>query len=147
VTDFSGSYEHGLDSKGRVIIPMCFREGLGENFAVALNGTATAIALYPQEQWEHVKNRLARVSATDELGMEYKRFFNGNAFTGNTMDAQGRVLLPGKLRALIGITKDLVFVGMTETIEIWDAKAHGEREQQARTDIKSLMRHMEERYS
>ncbi len=146
MTDFAGSYEHGLDSKGRVIIPMPLREGLGENFTIALNGSASAIALYPLEQWEQVKNRLSRISATDKLGMEYKRFFNGNAFTGNTMDAQGRVLLPLKLRNLIGIEKELVFVGMTETIEIWDAKVHAESEQQARNSIEALLAHMEEKY-
>ena len=146
MADFSGSYDHGLDSKGRVIIPMCFREGLGENFTIALNGLATAIALYPQDQWEHVKNRLARVSNTDAMGMDYKSFFIGNAFTSNSIDAQGRVLLPSKLRNMIGITKDVVFVGMTETIEIWDATTHNEKEQQARVDIKSLLQHMEDKY-
>lgn len=145
--EFAGSFEHGLDSKGRVIIPMDFRSELGENFTIALNGSASAIALYPLDQWQKIKERLARVSVTDKRGMQYKRFFNGNAFPGNTMDAQGRVVLPSKLRSLIGITKDIVFVGMTETIEIWEAQKHFESEQQTRLDIDDLAAYMEERYS
>lgn len=147
MADFAASFEHSLDSKGRVIIPADYRKDLGEDFTIALNGSASAIALYPREQWEKIKERLARVSVTDKKGMEYKRFFNGNAFPGNTMDAQGRILLPSKLRALIGITKDLVFVGMTETIEIWDAQKHFESEQQTRMNIDDLAQHMEDRYS
>ena len=146
MADFAGSFEHGLDVKGRVIIPMDYRKDLGEDFAIALNGSASAIALYPQEEWLKLKARMARVSVTDKKGMEFKRFFNGNAFPENTMDAQGRVVLPGKLRTLIGITKDLVFVGMGETVEIWDAQKYFESEQQTRMNIDDLAQHMEDRY-
>ena len=147
VVDFAGSFEHCLDAKGRVIIPMDYRQDLGEDFAIALNGSASAIALYPHEEWLKLKARMARVSVTDKKGMEFKRFFNGNAFPGNTVDAQGRVLLPAKLRNLIGISKDLVFVGMGETVEIWDAQKHAHSEQETRMNIDELAQHMEERYS
>ena len=33
---FMGTYEHGLDAKGRVIIPAKLREDLGESFVVTL---------------------------------------------------------------------------------------------------------------
>ena len=33
--DFAGSFEHSLDSKGRVIIPVSLREQLGEQFTIA----------------------------------------------------------------------------------------------------------------
>ena len=41
---FSGSFEHSLDGKGRVIIPASFREALGENFTITINPTRTAVA-------------------------------------------------------------------------------------------------------
>lgn len=147
VAEFAGSFEHGLDVKNRVIIPMDFRKDLGEDFTIALNGTATAIALYPKEEWLKFKARMARVSVTDKKGMEFKRFFNGNAFPGNNIDTQGRVLLPAKLRAMIGITKELVFVGMGEIVEIWEAQQHAAGEQANRMNIDDLAQHMEDRYS
>ena len=48
---FSGSFEHSLDGKGRVIIPASFREALGENFTITINPTRTAVAIYPKEMW------------------------------------------------------------------------------------------------
>ena len=33
---FMGTYEHGLDAKGRVIVPAKLREDLGESFVVTL---------------------------------------------------------------------------------------------------------------
>ena len=147
VAYFAGSFEHGMDAKGRVIIPADFREDLGENFAVAINTSNTAIALYPQGEWTKMTDRLARVSPTDKKGMQFKRFFNGNAFPGNNMDLQGRVVLPAKLRALLGISKEVVFAGMGETVEIWDAMKYNEGEQESIGDIDSLAQHMEERYN
>ena len=43
---FSGSFEHSLDGKGRVIIPASFREALGENFTITINPTRTAVAIF-----------------------------------------------------------------------------------------------------
>jgi MraZ protein len=38
-------------------------------------------------------------------------------------DAQGRVVLPAKLKALAGIKKDIVTVGRGKRLEIWSAEA------------------------
>ena len=35
---FTGNYTHGLDAKGRLIIPASFREALGDRFAVSVPG-------------------------------------------------------------------------------------------------------------
>lgn len=146
MSGFAGSYDHSLDAKGRAIIPACFREELGENFTIGLNGQTSAIALYPKEQWDAINLRLGRISATDELGNYYKRFILGNAFPNNNLDAQGRVLLPGKLRTKFGLTKDVVFVGMTECVEIWEAAAHAAQENETMMDMKAVLKHMEEKY-
>lgn len=37
-----------------------------------------------------------------------------------TLDKQGRILIPAKLRKSAGLEKDLVFVGMINRVEIWD---------------------------
>ena len=39
---FSGSFDHSLDGKGRVIIPASFREALGEDFTITIRNTAKA---------------------------------------------------------------------------------------------------------
>lgn len=63
---FSGSYNHSLDGKGRAIIPTSFREALGENFTLTINPTRTAVALYPQEEWEHQLERLSHINPMDK---------------------------------------------------------------------------------
>ena len=144
--DFAGSFEHSLDSKGRVIIPVSLRDQLGEQFTIALNSENTALALYPLEKWEEIKARLSQVRSTDVKGMMYLRYIMGNAYTGNVMDAQGRILLPQKLRSKVGLARELVFVGMNDHIEIWDASRYQAQEQEAEMDFADLLAHMEERY-
>ena len=78
--------------------------------------------------------------------MMYVRYIMGNAYTGNVMDAQGRILLPQKLRSKVGLTRELVFVGMNDHIEIWDAARYQKQEQEAEMDFADLLAHMEERY-
>ena len=65
---FSGSFEHSLDGKGRVIIPASFREALGENFTITINPTRTAVAIYPKEMWDGQLERLSHINPMDKIG-------------------------------------------------------------------------------
>ena len=127
---FSGSFEHSLDGKGRVIIPASFREALGENFTITINPTRTAVAIYPKEK----------------IGLQYERYLMSVSFSENSMDAQGRVLIPAKLRAKIGLTRDIVFVGLNHYIEIWDAEVYARMEAQTEEDFSSLVDYVYEKY-
>ena len=62
------------------------------------------------------------------------------------MDAQGRVLIPAKLRAKIGLTRDIVFVGLNHYIEVWDAEVYAKMEAQTEEDFSSLVDYVYEKY-
>lgn len=143
---FAGTFAHSLDGKGRVIIPACFRENLGETFTVALNSSIDALALYPEEKWAAINERLGRVRDTDDEGMDYVRYIMSYAIPDTTMDGQGRVLLPAPLRAQVGLDKDVTFVGMRDHVEIWDSEAFREKERSARERFAQLRRHVNETY-
>lgn len=143
---FSGSYNHSLDGKGRAIIPTSFREDLGENFTLTINPTRTAVALYPQEEWEHQLERLSHINPMDKIGLQYERYLMSVSFSGNSMDAQGRVLIPAKLRTKIGLTRDIVFVGMNDYIEIWDAEVYAKMEEEIEENFDSVFDYVYEKY-
>ena len=46
-----GTYEHKLDTKGRLVFPSKFREAFGEE-AIASLGFSPCIAIYSREEWE-----------------------------------------------------------------------------------------------
>ena len=135
---FSGSFDHSLDGKGRVIIPASFREALGENFTITINPNKTAVAIYPKETWDQQLERLSQINPMDRVGMQYERYVMSVSFSGNSMDAQGRVLIPAKLRAKLGLTRDIVFVGLNNYIEIWDAETYAQMEAQTEDEFEDI---------
>ena len=143
---FSGSFDHSLDGKGRVIIPASFREALGENFTITINPNKTAVAIYPKEMWDQQLERLSQINPMDRVGMQYERYVMSVSFSGNSRDAQGRVLIPAKLRAKIGLARDIVFVGLNRYIEIWDAEVYQKMEEQTEEDFENLSDYVYQKY-
>ena len=143
---FSGSFDHSLDGKGRVIIPASFRDALGEDFTITINPNKTAVAIYPKEVWDRQLERLSRINPMDRVGLQYERYLMSVSFSGNSMDAQGRVLIPVKLRAKIGLTRDIVFVGLNQTIEIWDAETYYKVEAETEAQFDNLADYVYQKY-
>ena len=143
---FSGSFDHSLDGKGRVIIPASFREALGEDFTITINPNKTAVAIYPKAMWDQQLEWLSRINPMDKVGIRYERYLMSVSFSGNSMDAQGRVLIPVKLRNKIGLTRDIVFVGLNSYIEIWDAEVYAKMEEQTEEDFEDLADHVYQTY-
>ena len=114
---FMGTYEHGLDAKGRVIIPAKLREDLGESFVVTL-GLDGCLFAYPMNEWEGFIEKLKELPGTKEARM-LQRHFLANAAPCE-LDKQGRILLPPVLREYANLTKDVVLVGVLSRVEIWD---------------------------
>ncbi len=113
---FMGEYEHGLDDKGRIIVPTKFREALGEQFVLTL-GTDGCLFIYPMKEWEQFVEKLKGLPGTKEA-RQMQRYFMAGAVECES-DKQGRVMIPVKLREHAGIVKDVVSVGVVNKIEIW----------------------------
>ena len=143
---FSGSFDHSLDGKGRVIIPASFREALGDDFTITINPKKTAVAIYPKAMWDQLLERLSHINPMDKIGIKYERYLMSVSFSGNSMDAQGRVLIPMKLRSKIGLTRDIVFVGLNSYIEVWDAEVYAKMEAETEEDFENLADYVYEKY-
>lgn len=113
---FMGEFDHSIDTKGRIIIPSKFREGLGEEFVITM-GLDGCLFVYPQEEWQAFVNELAKLPGTKEA-RQLQRYFMAKAAACEA-DKQGRILIPAKLRESAGLDKDIVFVGVLNKIEIW----------------------------
>lgn len=123
---FMGTFQNNVDPKGRVSIPVKFREALGDRFYIT-KGFDDCIDVHTEASWEKMTKLLQKLSATKRDMREYVRFVFGNA-TDVELDKQGRILLPAPLRDSVGITKEVVVLGVGNKIEIWD-KAVWEKHQ------------------
>lgn len=115
---FKGEFSHSIDSKGRLIIPVKFREQLGDAFVIT-KGLDNCLFIYPNEEWNAFEAKLKTLPLTNPNARKFKRFFLAGA-DDVELDRQGRILINAKLRKAAGLGKDVVLVGVGEHIEIWD---------------------------
>ncbi len=120
---FLGQYRHSVDEKGRVSIPADFRPLLlGERGSFFVNwGVERCVMAYPEDKWEQIVEMVNAVAIEDENTRWYKRaFFSGAREV--SCDQQGRILIPQPLMEYARITKEVVIVGVSNRVEIWDAE-------------------------
>lgn len=114
---FMGEFNHALDSKGRLIIPARFREGLGDTF-IATKGLDHCLFLYPMSEWETIEKKLKALPFTKADTRAFVRLFFSGA-SECEVDKQGRILLTAKLREFARINRDVVIIGVSTRVEVW----------------------------
>lgn len=124
----TGEYQHNIDAKGRLFIPARFREELGDYFYVTI-GIDKCLSIYPQKMWAEIERKTSELPLAKARAM---RLFFANA-SRCELDAQGRILLPAKLRSYAGLTKDVVVIGTMTHAEIWDAATYRQMEEETLT--------------
>lgn len=116
---FIGEYNHTIDNKGRMIIPVKFREGLGEKFFMT-KGLDGCLELYAREEWYIYLEKLSKLPTNlNKAAKEVKRFVLSGA-TECELDKQGRILVPPSLRSYAHFEKDLVSAGVGDKVEVWN---------------------------
>ncbi|MBO4775496.1 MAG: division/cell wall cluster transcriptional repressor MraZ [Lachnospiraceae bacterium] len=110
-------YQNNMDAKGRVILPIKFRETIGNKF-VLTKGIDHNLTIYPIEEWKRVEEKLSRLKQGSLSARNLKRLLQGSAVEVE-IDNQDRISIPQNLRVYAGLEKELLFVGQGEYIEIW----------------------------
>ena len=111
-----GEYNHNVDAKGRLFIPVKLREELGDRFTVT-RGLDKCLAIYPASEWAVLEERIRALPMSKARDLQ--RFFFSSAFDAE-LDSQGRILLPAGLRQYAGLTKEATIIGASNHAEIWD---------------------------
>lgn len=112
----TGEYEHNLDSKGRLFIPARLKEELGQVFYVTLS-MDRCLSAYSEESWKSFSDKVNAMPYVQQKKMRPLFAYAAKC----ELDSQGRVLLPQKLRAYAGLTKNVTVVGSNNHAEFWDS--------------------------
>ncbi len=111
-----------VDDKGRLKIPADFRKFIEEKYGPECFITSTdgeRAAIYPMPVWYDFQARLAKVPSTSMAKvklLERVNYFGQAA----AIDGQGRVLVPSILREVAGIADDVVVLGNTDHLIVWN---------------------------
>ena len=115
---FIGEYEHSVDAKGRVIMPVKLREDIGEKFIVT-KGLDGCLFAYSITEWTNFEEKLKTLPLTNKNARDFVRFFLSGAVECE-IDKQGRFLIPGNLRTYATLEKEIIIIGVGTRIEIWN---------------------------
>jgi MraZ protein len=118
-----------LDKKGRVSIPVRFREIIRAKYddQLVLTPRETGcLRAYPLLEWERLEENLKRFNKFNRTVDNFKRLLFSSA-QDCTLDGQGRILVPPDLRERADLPEKVLFVGMMEFFEIWNREAFFER--------------------
>ncbi len=117
---FTGTYERSLDGKGRLVLPLKHRAKLPEGGFLAPH--ADCLALFPANVFEEL---LAHMRDQIREGRLDRDALVGVSTSAEEveLDAQGRIVLPPRLRAFAALEGDVVVAGVYDHIEIWSAAA------------------------
>lgn len=118
-----GNSEAQLDDKGRVLLDKEKRAFLGRDF-VFVWGELGQIIAFPEETWDGLLDELMRYSPNSFPRQQYMRLFTSNAATELNTDAQGRVVIPSRLRDLAKLDGAITVVGLADRIEIWSRREY-----------------------
>ena len=119
---FYGEYASSVDDKGRIIVPARLRatvEDAGDAGFVMTLGEDGCVTLYTTKRWKELERQVNRAPQGSRSTRRRRRFLFSQADMG-TCDRQGRLRLPNRLLEGAGISREVVVVGVSDQIEVWD---------------------------
>ena len=122
---FLSSFENKIDKKGRVSVPATFRShlnSLGYNGFISYPSfNHSALEACSQDRIEKLSNTIDSLNPFEE-----KRDYFATSILSESVnlqfDTEGRVSLTDRLLSHAKIKKNILFVGLGKTFQIWEPK-------------------------
>ncbi len=119
---FRGNAPARVDDKGRLKIPNGFRSLLEGKYGRELfvtSVTGEAVQIYPMPVWLEIEEKLGAMPSTHPAKL---RFLDRVNYFGQTaeIDAQGRVLIPLRLRQSALMSGEVDVLGNYNRLDVWN---------------------------
>lgn len=115
-----GEYNHTLDEKNRMSLPVKFRKEMGKSVVIA-PGLDNCLSIFTIKEWQNISEKLSSSSMIASDNRSFSRFMFGQAVI-TDVDASGRILIPENLKTRSGLTTKVVVIGVQNRAEIWNEK-------------------------
>jgi MraZ protein len=117
-----GSYSAKIDEKARLRLPAKFRREMpdtDDNTFYVTSDDGRCAQIYPLSIWERIAQKLQEPPRMDPAKLKLQRFTSYYGLL-TQMDPQGRILIPQSLRDDAQISGDVIVVGKTDHLEVWN---------------------------
>jgi MraZ protein len=123
---FYGTFTPRLDDKGRLTLPARYR-GAFVDGAMVVRGDMRCLYVFTQDGFDTFAEEAINAPVTDPQRIGPARYMLANSDF-QSLDAQGRIMLTGRMRDYAGLGKDVVLTGQGKRMEIWNAERWAEYE-------------------
>jgi MraZ protein len=111
-----------IDDKGRLKVPNTFRTLLESKYGRELFLTSLSgefVRIYPMPVWLDIERKLGEMPSTHPSRLRFLDRVNYFGQVGE-LDAQGRVLVPARLRDAATMTGDVDVLGQVTCLDVWN---------------------------
>lgn len=144
---FYGEYKHNIDNKGRLIIPAKFRVILKDKYIekfYVTRGLERCLFVFTENDWNLLEQKFKNLPLTQSTARTFSRLLFSGAYEA-TCDRQGRILIPNHLLQYAHITKEVLIIGVSNRIEIWDVATWEEFSKVSINDFERIAEELVER--
>ena len=127
VAGFVGRYEHSLDTKGRVILPVKFRAPF-EHGGYLTQHSEGCVALWTPAEFQRQMDRKLEQAAEGQSKRNRARLWASNS-QDVEVDRQGRMPIPSYLRTFARLESEVLVLGVIDRVELWNPAVWEERVQ------------------
>lgn len=117
---FVGSYPLRLDEKGRLALPVRFREQVADGMVIK-KGQERCIYGLTMSRVAEQSAAVAAMAPSDTAAARMRARMSFGSMVEIEPDKTGRITIPAALREYAGLNRDVVIVGVDTRFEIWDA--------------------------
>ncbi len=112
-----GEYNHTLDNKNRMSLPVKFRKEMGKSIVVT-PGLDNCLFIFTKKEWEKIALKLSGSSILQSDNRSFSRFMFGGAVEVD-VDSIGRILVPDFLKNYANLSAKIMVIGVQNRAEIW----------------------------
>ena len=127
---FRGAVTINIDAKGRMAMPMRFRDMCtlvsAGKLVITIDTEEACLMIYPLPEWELIQAKLEQLPSFNPEARRIQRLLIGHA-TDVELDGNGRILLPAVLRDYAQLKKKAILLGQGKKIELWSESLWNDR--------------------
>ncbi len=132
-----GQYNHTIDAKKRLALPVKFRGELGTNVIIT-KGVENCLVVYTEKEWETMSAKLANLPVSQGEARSFTRHLLASAME-VSLDRLGRILVPDYLKEYAELKKNVVVAGLSNRLEIWDEAKWQKYSQDAEKGVEDMV--------
>ena len=137
---FKGIHNINLDSKGRLGIPITYRDHimglLKGSMVITIDTEEKCLLLYPLGIWSKIQGKINDLPSFNKNARRIQRLLIGHA-EDIDIDSSCRILISRPLREYASLVKKIILIGQGVKFEIWDQNSWNENVDKWREEVTS----------